>query len=490
MLTKRWLILSLYLSFGVLLGVVSPPAKAHLRCESIFSSQGLNPGEIDTPTFDSLTNKLRDTLAGKLATVWRSEWKAKLNRLRSNEFVLALLQQFLSQESFNAAIGEGLDLNDPQFVSKVHRNLFNLKKMNAVSSEDHLTVRDESPPQGVRDSTFTFYTNSLKDGAGKHQIRVRTYLRQIEPEELDLQSPIKLVSLQGTEMNLTRMDQDHFQLDFSLGGETRSEQLTSVQLRQRFGTLVFHAPHGNSYKLEVKTALKDEIGSHGSPVLAGNHMVQKLDLKLSFRQMHELFQSFRGSSSEQVFHESMSRIEALRAELLQQPTDEKTRARIHAILEVLIEGVKSDSHFLVLAGATHYERSAFESSAGFQVTVDWNQLVYQGIYSSEPSGNLADARLMNPAEILQRGQRFIPPAQSERHVELKFPVHAVKDINGLKLYDPRSENLIPREMVDRESFGSALEIYAPYVTSNDHPGKFNFLRNNGLRETSIQFQGD
>ncbi len=477
--------ISIFFTLGAILFFsqsISFPANA-LQCRDVLVALTDPSLRLSTTTFDRLTNDLRSTLGGKLATVWRSEWKAKLNGDQANQYVEKLLKQFLTVETYAEVTG-GINSNDPQFVAHVHRRLFELKNQGRLDpSHDQIMVRDAPPPAGVQDSTFTYYTKSIVDGGGKHQVRIRTYLREIKPEEMSLETPIQAFDRASQNVTIVRKENDLFQVQLTENGNQALLNLSKAELQSRFGRLVFYAPHGRSFKLEIKTALKDQIGSNPSPVLGGNHMVQKLDVSLTPRQVAELFKPLNAPTTERRISEAITRINQLRTELLSSAKDEASQRRIEAVLRVLLEGVQITPEFLALSGATHYQRSAFESTAGFQTTVDWAQIVYQGIYSPLTG-------LMNPMTVTERGQRHVPDQNSTRHVELKFPVNAVDAVNGLTLYDSNSRQLIPDAPLNLQNFSQAIDVYAPFVTSNDHPGKFNFLRRNGTETSTVEFQGD
>lgn len=454
-----------------------------LQCIDVLASLTEPSVRISTPVFDRLTSDLRATLGGKLATVWRSEWKAKLNGQQSNQYVDQLIRQFLSPELY-AEVTHGLENNNPRFVSEVHRRLFELKNQGRMNPEhDQMMVRDAPPPAGVQDSTFTYYTKSIVDGTGKHQVRVRTYLREIKPEDMALDTLIQGFDQASQSFTIQRTANDLYQIQFTENGSQQTLNMTRSELQARYRRLVLYAPHGRSFKLEIKTALKDQIGSERSSVLGGDHMIQKLDVSLTPRQVNEFFRALTSPTTEGRIAEAQSRLARLRQELMATAKDEASQRRIDAVLQVLATGVSVTPEFLTLSGATHYQRSAFESTAGFQTTVDWAQVVYQGIYAPQTG-------LMNPMTVTERGQRFAPDQNSTRHVELKFPVNAVEAVNGLTLYDSSSSQLIPNTPLNLQNFNAAIDVYAPFVLSNDHPGKFNFLRRNGSETDIVEFQGD
>lgn len=469
------------LSLAVVLGLFgfAPQSNANVpQCTQVLSS--LTPTKsvhIPKKLFNQLTRKLRATLGGKLATVWRSEWKTKLNHHEANLYVHEMLLQLLTPQTYSIIIS-GLDTGDPQFVRHVHRRLYDLKTKNLLHSHDLLMVRDAPTPEGAEDSTFTYYSRAIEDGTSKHQIRVRTYLREIKPEQIPLHERIEAFDQNGNPITFEK-NHDHSVQVTMIQNEVQQKHILSIeQFQQMFPNPVFFAPHGQSFKLEVKTALKDQIGSAPFPILGGNHMVQKLDVSLTPQQVMQLFKPMTAPTTIAKTAEAQARVHHLKNQLLEKTTDINKQERIEAVMQVLIEGVNASPDFLVLLGATHYQRSAFESTSGFQTTVDWAQVVYQGIY-------MGSHQLMTPANIAKFSQKFIPDESATRHVELKFPVNAVKTINGLTLYDPESQALIPTTELDISSYLIAAKIYALFVRSEAHPGKFNYLKTNGINPDDV-----
>ncbi|MFN8944004.1 MAG: hypothetical protein ACK5WZ_05200 [Pseudobdellovibrionaceae bacterium] len=477
-------IIFLLVWFSVLLQPSVSLAQAQIQCSQVLSSVNLSEKvSIPTSLFDGLTQKLRSTLGGKLATVWRSEWKSKLSARESGRYVDELLKRFLTAETY-AAVVDGLHIDQPQFVQFVHRRLYELKKGNRLHPEhDQIMVRDAPPAAGTKDSTFTYYTKSISDGDAKHQMRVRTYIREIKLHELDIESSVEAFQQDGSRIVIQRIANNEFRVQFADQGSPRAETWTAQEFNIHFKSATFYAPHGKSFKLEVKTALKDQIGTGPFEILGGDHMVQKLDVSLTPRQVTALFRPFGapGTTASKRL-EAQNRLTHLKEELFAQHTDLLQRQRIEAVLQVIETGVNSSPDFLLLQGATHYERSAFESSSGFQTTIDWAQVVYRDVYK----GN----QFLNPFEVTKQSSRFIPNRRSARHVELKFPVNVVDAVNGLLLYDENSRQMIPTTSMNILHFVAAAEIYSAFVTSSDHPGKFNFLQSEGREIEPILFEGD
>jgi hypothetical protein len=474
-LGKLRFLLLLTLSLTVLSGAIHPSqakTESAIKCERLeFNLGDMGPSvSIEHNQFMALTKALRATLAGNLATVFRSEWKTKLTVQESNTLVYEIAKSYLDPENF-AKVMDGLNVQQDSFVRKVHKRLFELRDV----SSKIFTVRDSPPPKGVTDTTFTYYTRSIKNadgnGEGKHQVRVRSYMRVVKTKDLGtlpIGQKIDGFSADGLPFLLIKEGDDLFTLGHPEG---LRETLTLAEIKKRFHkSIIFYAPHGKKFKLEIKTALLDDISDAAYPTLGGPHMVQKLDLSLTPKQVSELFAPIESSNDVEKQKISNQRIDQL-ADFLKKSQPDQT-SRIEAVLNVLRVGVNKDPNYLNIEGATLYHRSAFESSLGFQLTVDRSQSVLVGpqMYS--------DKQLRTPMDLMVSGQVRMASANAARHVELKFPVHAVKSLLGIHLSDPASEAQIPQTEVSPELL-KVLQIYAPSAVPQ-HPGKFHFLQSNGL----------
>ncbi len=415
--------------------------------------------------FVTLLNNLRATLSGKLATVWRSEWKTKLSVLRSNEYVYNLVKLNLSPETLSAVLKD-LDPKSEGFTRQVHQRMYELQVKGLTNANDKLTVRDAPPPEGATDSTFTYYTKPLIDatGAAKHQPRIRTYLREVNFEKMAVDVPVAGSLANGSKVTITKKHDSTF--DLNVNGE--SKVLTLAQMQSRFGqTFKMFAPHGKSYKLEIKSALDDMIQSPKYKNLNGNHNVQKLDVSLSQAQVDMLFAPLKAKNAEGQKAESLARLEKITQEI--SAKDPSLEARAKAIFAVLAEGVNGNPLFLQIEGATAYHRSAFESTSGFQTTVDRNQGVYLGnMYSAQG--------LKDPTVVLKNNNRLATGENDARHVELKLPINLVVDVMGVKFSDPKSAALVQHQPFDQGILHSVVGLYNGFVTNINHPGKFNYLR--------------
>ncbi|OFZ32460.1 MAG: hypothetical protein A3D17_12870 [Bdellovibrionales bacterium RIFCSPHIGHO2_02_FULL_40_15] len=85
-------------------------------CKSLFI-QPIENIVVHDKIFSQKIKNLRNTLSGKLATVWRSEWKTKLSVAESNRYTFDLINHFLTVES-RAFVLDGLDLGHEGFTDK------------------------------------------------------------------------------------------------------------------------------------------------------------------------------------------------------------------------------------------------------------------------------------------------------------------------------------------------------------------------------------
>ena len=451
--------------------VYSVNALAANACVDLFSGKKapatrvVDKIEVQENRYVTLLKNLRATLSGKLATVWRSEWKTKLSVLRSNEYVYKLIKLNLSPETLDKVLN-GIDPKSEGFTRQVHQRMFELQGKGLTNANDKLTVRDAPPPEGATDSTFTYYTKPLIDatGAAKHQPRIRTYLREVDFAQMAVEVPIKGSLADGSKVSITKKQDGVF--DLTVNGE--SKILTQAQMIKRFGeTFKMFAPHGKSYKLEIKSALDDMIQSPKYKNLNGNHNVQKLDVTLSQAQVDMLFAPLKGKTAAAKQAESNARLEKLTQEIIAK--DQALEARAKAIFDVLREGINGNPQFLQIEGATAYHRSAFESTSGFQSTIDRQQGVYLGnMYSAKG--------LKDPTFVLKNNDRLVTGDADARHVELKLPINLVVDVMGVKFSDPASKALVQSQPFEHAVIENVVALYNGFVTNINHPGKFNYLK--------------
>lgn len=457
----------LFITLFLALQLLTTQAFAENKCVDLFNESTIRVVDkvlVKDSKYNSLLNNLRSTLTGKLATVWRSEWKTKLSIYRSNNYVFNLLNQNLSAATLQAVL-KGINPRSEGFVRQVHQRMYDLQKKGLTTPEDKLSVRDAPPPTGATDSTFTYYTKPLVDtkGNAKHQPRIRTYLREVDFNKMAIDEPVNGTMADTSVVAFTRRGEDRFELN--VNGE--SQFFTTAELTKRFGrTFKMFAPHGKSYKLEIKSALEDVITSQYYKNLNGNHTVQKLDVTLTQAQVDFLFAPFKGNSKTQI-EESQKRIDTIIQQLIVK--DPANEPRIRAIFAVMLEGIYNHPKFLEIEGATAYHRSAFESTTGFQTTVDRNQGVYLGdMYS--------DTGLKNPVNVLKHNFRLATGEEDARHVELKMPINILVDALGVQFADPASRQLIQHSPFDFAIIDAVANLYNRFVTDINHPGKFNYLR--------------
>jgi hypothetical protein len=458
----------LFVTFLLAIQLFGTQSFAQNACVDLFNESSLRVVDkvvVKDQKYNSLLNNLRSTLTGKLATVWRSEWKTKLSIYRSNQYVFNLLNQNLSAQTLQAVLKD-INPKSEGFVRQVHQRMYDLQKKGLTTPEDKLSVRDAPPPTGATDSTFTYYTKPIVDAKGKakHQPRIRTYLREVEFQKMSIDEAVTGSMADSSIVIFTRRGEDRFELN--VNGE--SQFFNQAQLSSRFGkSFKMFAPHGKSYKLEIKSALEDMIVSTQYQNLNGNHTVQKLDVTLTQAQVDFLFAPLNGKFRKAQIEESQNRIETIIQQLITK--DSNNEPRIRAIFDVMLEGVSGNSKFLEIEGATAYHRSAFESTTGFQTTVDRNQGVYLGdMYS--PTG------LKNPVTVLKSNFRLATGEEDARHVELKMPINILVDALGVNFADPASRQLVQHSPFDFAVIDNVAKLYNRFVTDVNHPGKFNYLR--------------
>jgi len=469
--------------FGVLVttSTYSSPAFTSNSCESFFQNSSIvqiSRAEISEEKYRESTRKLRATLSGKLATVWRSEWKAKLEVKNSNDYVFNLVKTFLAPET-QAFVLKGLDPAKEEFVRSIHERMYQLQQENRMSADDELLVRDPPAPAGALDRTFTYYTKPIVStgSEGKHQIRIRTYLREVLPEKLPLAREVTGFDMNGRKVVIIKTAEDTFVVATTVQDNVAHAAVASVamtvssdELRKKYGTPIYlFAPHGKSFKLEVKTALTDEISPTDYPLLGGPHMVQKLDMNLSMTEVAQLFAAIPTSLPfESRVAVSLARIETIAQAAESQPPE--MRARTLAVLSVMADGVRANANFLKIEGATLYHRTAFESKSGFQTTIDREQ----GVFATNMYGSRG---LKSPAQTMIQNTSLHTGVADARHVELKVPVTVVAPMLGIDFKIP-PPTLPATTLAVQSKIRQAIDIYYPYVQSAKHSGKFGYLLQN------------
>ncbi|OFZ30130.1 MAG: hypothetical protein A2622_09790 [Bdellovibrionales bacterium RIFCSPHIGHO2_01_FULL_40_29] len=445
-------------------------------CKSLFI-QPIENIVVHDKIFSQKIKNLRNTLSGKLATVWRSEWKTKLSVAESNRYTFDLINHFLTVES-RAFVLDGLDLGHEGFTRQVHQRMYELQTSQKNHPEDQISVRDKPAPRGARDTTFTYYTKPIKNasGDGKHQVRIRTYLREIEWREIPVGSSVTAFDSKSNLVTITRENVSQYLV---VSGDkpttTTQESLSLEQMRSRYGwTPRFYAPHGKTFKLEIKSVLSDTISGEKYPLLAGNHMVQKLDVTLTPAQVSKFFAPLKTDTIDKKQSESLSRVDSIIRELTKKFPE--NQSRIEAVFDIIREGILENPDFLMIEGATTYHRTAFESKGGLQTTIDRDQ----GLYLD----HMYTARyLKNPLTVIKSNSVIKTGVSDARHVELKVPVTSMKMAVGIDFADKKSA---PEPQVTKydDKITEMVGIYYRYVKNAAHAGKFNYIRKTGDEDAS------
>ncbi|RZA00221.1 MAG: hypothetical protein EOP11_18560, partial [Proteobacteria bacterium] len=302
---------------------LNPSSASTIAAEDLAPRIGISPA-----AFDEITARLRKTLSGNLATVLRSEWKAKGAVAEANKYVSDLAQDFLTPET-RALVTKGLNPSSKGYIRTVAKRLFDLaeedKKLIAagkppvLKNADLLGVRDPAPPAGASDYTFTYYTRPVGDDAGgKHQIRVRNYLRVVNLKDMQAGVPVNAFASDGSPLTLVRgAEPDTFQVIAGPKGQEIARKLSLAEVRQELGAnpTLYAAPHGGKFKLEVKTRLKDSVSTEKYPALGGQNLVQKLDVSLSAEQVGALFAPLPADSAGAAA-EANARLKKVKEEVL------------------------------------------------------------------------------------------------------------------------------------------------------------------------------
>jgi len=439
-----------------------------------FSKAGAVP--VTHKEFDSLTDNLAGSFGHspealkKLNTELRSENKAKGSLKEANQYLLALVRDNLKYESYKEILPKGLNLSEDSFRRHIHQKLYEMSQNGRLKEGHALYVRDPPPPPGVKDSTFTYYTKSIVEpdevgneieGGGKHQVRLRTYLRRIDVDAIPDRMPIEIFTPSGEALKITRTEaragEPVFEIVTAGGKEGGTTALLSRgEVKARFGDLIEgYPPHGKAYKLEVKTRLKHEILGTKNPSLQGKNIVQKLDVSLSARQVDLLFGNQATPFAE--------RVRALKAAiLLQKPKGGPDR--VNAVFAVLETGGAKDAEFGKLIGATRYERDAWEvalparvgddaKDARIQVTFDDAQGVFETVHRS-------DGSFLKPFEV-EREIAMLRPLEEERiHFEQKIQMPLLKKVDDVKVYGKSAADGINVRIGSATDIGVDIEAEA------------------------------
>ncbi|EQC47106.1 hypothetical protein [Bacteriovorax sp. Seq25_V] len=408
-------------------------------CTLVIKEFNQNFLEIDKKSFLSYYNALNDTLSGNLATVFRSEWKAKENYGSGSAYLTDLINNF----------GNGEKINFQGRVGKERIDYF----VSLLKEKKHLGfigMRDPPAPKGSFDRTFTYYTKVITDGTGaKHQVRLRSYVRTLIPAEMPIGEPIRGF-IPGSEISITKISPSIFEFTT----KNKIQKLNLRQLKKQLGnTLSFYAyPHSKKFKLEVKTRPHDEVLTSDYAKLLGKNYVQKLSVNVSPEDISLLFAT-------NADKDNMTRkLLRLKEKVLK---DEKNALeRTNIIFKILNEASQNDSEFLFSRGATEYRRYAFEveipdqiegRTVRVQTTFDYEMGV-RSTYDSK--GNF-----LTPLEAMKYSTKKSPKSDKEEmHIELKVPK---------MLVEAAADGNVSQELLN------LMKIFNNYNTTNK--GKFNHI---------------
>ncbi len=411
---------------------------------------------IPTPTFTRYYDDLNDTLSGNLATVFRSEWKAKEDYDLGSQYLTDMLNAF----GGGMLVKEFSNLKGKQFIDRVVDRMREIYKIGKVA------MRDPPAPKGSNDRTFTYYTKALADGTGaKHQVRLRTYLREIEPRKMETGLVIPGYH-NGKYIEVTKVGPGQYKyvVASSYSAETKSyssdmvEQVLSLeQLRLKINDkLTFYAyPHAKNFKLEIKTRPHDEVSNALFEKLLGKNYVQKLSVDINPKDISLLFKDNKTADQEAM----RLKLNELKDRASRNPKN--ATDRMNAVFNLLFDSNDLDPDFFVAQGATEYKRHAFElelpdqidgSPVRIQTTFDYDMGVRQNY---DGQGNFLDpiASLVNP---------LLKPKSVEEdlHIELKIPKALV-------------ERTVKEKVSD--ALMSILRIFNSHQVTNK--GKFKHISN-------------
>jgi hypothetical protein len=277
-----------------------------------------------------------------------------------------------------------------------------------------LKLRDPPPPAGAKDSTFTYYTKTLVDPkGGKHQFRVRTYVRSIDPLEMKPGVIVEAYNNQGKFL-FEKLPDGHFKA--TLNDKEFGIYKNAKDFKAAFNdNLQFYAPHGKKFKLEVKSRSSDAVDIDDYEELSGQVFVQKFSIDLSEKEVFAIFNSTQP-------------LEEIKAVAKANPKN--SPERVDAIFDLFSDAQKLDPDFRTLSGSTEYKRYAFSvsvpdqvggSTVPLQTTMDYDMGI-RSVYSS-------DGSLLTPMETMKGTSNLKTPADANLetfHIELKSPKDLVE----------------------------------------------------------------
>jgi hypothetical protein len=399
---------------------------------------------------------LNDTLSGNLATVFRSEWKAKEDYQQGATYLSDILIKFDAE----SLVKKNAKFSGKQFISRVVDHMREIEKIGKVS------MRDPPPPIGSFDRTFTYYTKALTDGTGaKHQIRLRSYLRELVPNEMLTNIPVKGF-YNGRYIEIISTGHGQFKLITAPGfssekkeyiGDVTEKVLSLDQLKKEINNeLTFYAyPHAKGFKLEIKTRPHDEVNHQDYEKLLGKNYVQKLSIDIDSADISLLFKDKHIKNAEDM----QTKLVLLKEKASK--NSKNSTDRINAIFNLLFDANELDSDFFVARGATEYRRYALElevpdlidgEKVRIQTTFDYDMSVR---HNYDTNGNFLD-----PFQSLANPVQKPFNKDEDLHIELKVPKALVERAVNEKVSD---------------SFLELMKIFNSHQVTNK--GKFKHIMN-------------
>lgn len=422
------------------------------NCSKIVSSFNKSYIKIEQDKFMLHYNALNETLSGNLATVFRSEWKAKENYVDGAQYLQDLIKDFGDK-----------DFILPEHLSGEEKLNYFVNLLKEKRRIKAISMRDPPPPAGAHDKTFTYYSKSILDGTGaKHQVRLRTYIRTLEPQKMQIDVPI-LGYLDGNIIQITKNKPGIYELKIAknvspdgleLSEVISLEHLSLKELKLKLGrNLNFYAyPHAKKLKLEIKTRPHDEVKTQEFEKLMGKNFVQKLSVDVDLQDIDLLFSTNKNKRF------SIERLELLKEKVLQDSNN--ARARTNAVFDLLNFAATEDQNFFISRGATEYRRFAFEveipdeianRKVRVQTTFDYDMGV-RDTYDQ-------NGKFLTPLQAVNQNSKMMPKDELEElHIELKVPK---------VLIEAAANNEGSQELL------KLLEIFNHYQVTNK--GKFNHI---------------
>jgi hypothetical protein len=407
--------------------------------------------DVSKEAFVKYYDDLNDTLSGNLATVFRSEWKAKDDFDIGSKYLNDVFMAF----GGNTIVNKYSASRGIEFIESVVSELRKIGKIGKIS------MRDPPAPIGSFDRTFTYYTKALADGSGaKHQVRLRTYLRELVVDEMVESIPVPGF-IDGNYIEVTKLGPNKFKLvkasKKDLIENATEELLTLNGLKKSLNeNLTFYAyPHAKGFKLEIKTKPHDEVENQKFEKLLGKNYVQKLSIDIRPSDIGLLFKDRKTTDSKEM----LAKLQRLKEKALENPKNALDRT--NAIFNLLFDANEMDEDFFVAQGATEYKRFAFElevpdlidgEKVRIQTTFDYDMGIRKNY---DEAGNFLDPlkSLINPIQ-----KPFSD--KEDLHIELKIP-----------------KTLVERTLKEKvsEALLSVMRIFNSQQVTNK--GKFNHIEN-------------